>query len=77
MTRAHQAHHAAWKPIQDAAIEVAGFASALHSAALQARLGRDPEGAKFAALAARLPAQDQSRLWERVREQRAGAGRAA
>ncbi len=67
MSQAVQAHQEAWKPIQDAALEVAGFASALHSAALQARLGRDPEGARFAALAARLPAKDRRRLLDGIR----------
>ena len=57
-----RARHATWKPIQDAALEVAGFASALHRAALEARLGRDPEGEKFAELASRLPSQDRRRL---------------
>ncbi len=62
MNQATQAHEAAWRPIQDAAFQVAGFTSALHRAALLARLGRDPEGEIFATLAARLPAQDRRRL---------------
>ena len=62
MNLATQAHHATWRPIQDAAREIAGFASALHSAALEARIGRDPEGVRFAAIAARLPVHDRRRL---------------
>ena len=62
MNPATQAHQATWTPIMKAALRVAGFASALYRAALQARLGRDPEGMKFAALAARLPARDRERL---------------
>ncbi len=46
----------------EAVAQTVGFASALHRAALEARLGRDPEGARFAALAARLPAQDRRRV---------------
>ena len=62
MNPATQAHRATWKPIMEAALEVAGFASALHRAALEARLGRDPEGTRFAALAARLPAKERRHL---------------
>ena len=63
MTRgAHKAHQAAWKPLQDAAIEVAGFGSPLFGAALRARLGFDLEGEEFAEIAARLPAPDRARL---------------
>ena len=80
MTRAERAHYAVWKPLQDAAIEVAGFASALHSAALQARLGRDPAGEEFCAIAARLPDQDRRRLSDcigKLDTERARAGRSA
>ncbi len=71
-----RARHAIWAPIMAGVVDTVGRGTPLYRAALRARLGRDPEGIKFAALAARLPAQDQNRLWERVREQRAGAGRA-
>ena len=66
MTYAREARRAVWQPIQAAALEIAGFASELHRAALLARLGRDPGGAKFAAIAARLPDRDRRRILEAI-----------
>ncbi len=66
MTHASAAHRATWTLIQNAALDVAGFASPLHAAALAALLGPDPKGERFAALAARLSTEDQDRLWARV-----------
>ena len=76
MTRVIRARHAVWAPIQAAARETIGRGTPVHLASIRARLGRDPGGGKFAALVARLDTQDQARLWESVKEQRAGAGRA-
>jgi hypothetical protein len=75
MIRTIRARHAVWAPICDGVIEIIGRGTPVHMAAIRARLGRDPSGGRFAALVARLPAQDQARLWECVGEQRAGAGR--
>ena len=57
-----------------------GFGSALYRAALLGRLGKDPAGAKFSAIAARLPAEDRRKLSdeiERLDIERATARRAA
>ncbi len=70
-----RARHAVWAAIMVGVVETVGRGTPIYRAAIRARLGRDPAGANFAALAARLPAQDQNRLWERVREQRAKAER--
>ncbi len=78
MIHAMRARHATWQPIQDAVAATVGRASPLYFASIRARLGKDPGGGKFAALAAlaaRLPVEDRARLWKRVREQRAKAGR--
>ena len=75
MIHAIRARHAVWAPIQAAVVETIGRGTPVHMAAIRARLGRDPGGNKFAALVARLPAQDQDRLWGSVKEQRAIAGR--
>ena len=75
MNHAIAARRATWDLFRNAAAQTVGFASPLYRAALRARLGRDPAGEEFAALAARLPAHDQDRLWEKVREQRAKAER--
>ena len=77
MNHAILARRATWDLFKDAAAATVGFASPLYRAALRARLGRDPAGDEFCVIAARLPAQDQDRLWKRVKEQRAEAGRAA
>ena len=75
MIRAMRARHAVWAPIMAAVVETVGRGTPIHWATIRARLGKDPGGERFAALAARLPAQAQDRLWKRVREQRAKAGR--
>ena len=80
MTHVEQARRATWRPIMEAVAQTVGFASALHRAALEARLGRDPEGTRFASLAARLPAHDRRRLLDRITElesERTNAGCAA
>ncbi len=73
MTRVIRARHAVWGPICDGVIETIGRGTPIHWAAIRARLGKDPGGEKFAALAARLPVEDRARLWKRVREQRVNA----
>jgi hypothetical protein len=60
----------------DAVAQMGCFATPLYRAALQGRLGKDPSGEKFAALAARLPAKDQTRLWDRVEKLEAEHNRA-
>ncbi len=80
MTPAILARRAVWDLFKNAAAHTTGFASPLYGAALRARLGRDPAGEEFAALAARLPSKDRRRLWARVRAlntERAGSERAA
>ena len=77
MTRVVRGRHAAWAPIVAGVVETIGSGTALYKAALRARLGRDPAGAKFARLLARLPAQDQTRLWDSVKEHRGEARRAS
>ena len=76
MNFAIEARRETWKLYGDAAAATVGFASPLYRAALRARLGRDLEGAAFAALAARLPSEDRRRLWNQIRKleaARAGA----
>ena len=54
-----------------------GARTPLYQAALRARLGKDPGGERFAALAARLPAKDRGRLLNRIERpdtERAQAG---
>ncbi len=62
MIHAMRARHATWQPIQDAVAVTVGRASPLYFASIRARLGKDPGGEKFAALAARLPVSDRARL---------------
>ena len=62
------ARRAAWDLFRNAAAQTTGFASPLYGAALRARLGRDPAGDEFIAVAARLPATDRHRLFERIAE---------
>ena len=62
MIHAMRARHAVWGPIMESVKRTIGARTPLYQAALRARLGRDPEGARFAALAARLPAKDRRRL---------------
>ena len=57
-----RARHAVWAPIMASVAATVGAGTPLHRAALRARLGKDPGGAKFAALAARLPVEDRARL---------------
>ena len=52
------ARQSIWAAIQAAALEQYGFGSKLFGAAVKARVGRDLEGAEFAALAARLPVEE-------------------
>ncbi len=66
MSHAIAARRATWTPIMKAVVQTVGFTSPLHRAALEARLGKDPGGATFAAIAARLSAGDRRRLWSRV-----------
>ena len=61
-----RARHAVWAPIMAGIVETIGRETPLYRAALRARLGRDPEGIKFAALAARLSPQDRARLLARL-----------
>ena len=75
MIHAIRARHAVWAPIMAGVVETIGSGTPIYRAALRARLGKDPGGGRFAALAARLPVQDQDRLWESVKQQRAAAGR--
>ncbi len=67
MNHATAARRATWDMFRNAAAATTGFASPLYGAALRARLGRDPAGEEFAAIAARLPSKDRRRLWARVR----------
>ena len=67
MIHALRARHAVWGPIMDSVKNTIGTRTPLYQAAMRARLGRDPEGQKFAALAARLPAQDRRRLLDRIK----------
>ena len=79
MTRVIRARHAVWAPIQAAVVETIGRGTPIHLAAIRARLGKDPGGERFAALAARLPPVDRRRLLDcitRLDDERAGAGRA-
>ncbi len=73
MTRVIRARHATWAPIMAGVVETIGSGTPIYKAALRARLGRDPAGTRFARLLARLPAQDQARLWDSVKKQRAEA----
>ena len=76
MIHATRARHAVWEPIMESVKRTIGARTPLYQAALRARLGKDPEGARFAALAARLPAKDRRRLLDRIEEldtARAGA----
>ncbi len=73
MTRALRARHATWAPIMAGVVETIGSGTPLYKAALRARLGRDPAGARFARLLARLSAQSQARLWASIKEKRAKA----
>ncbi len=57
-----RARHATWGPIMENIKRTSGARTPLYQAALRARLGKDPGGLKFAALAARLPAKDRRRL---------------
>ena len=62
MIRVIRANRAVWGPICDGVIETIGRGTPIHWAAIRARLGKDPGGGKFAALAARLPAPDRARV---------------
>ena len=62
MICAMRARHAVWAPIMAAVIETVGRASPLYFASIRARLGKDPRGERFAALAARLPVPDRARV---------------
>ena len=66
MTPARAARWHVWGAIRRAVEVRFGFASALHRAALFAQLGRDPEGQRFAELAARLPAADRLHLLAKI-----------
>ena len=68
MNHVEHARRATWTPIMKAVAQTVGFASPLHRAALQARLGRDPEGLRFAALVARLPAKERQRIEDKINE---------
>ena len=61
-----RARHAVWSGIMSSVRLTTGANTPLYRAALRARLGRDPGGLKFAALAARLPAEDRRRLLDRI-----------
>ena len=79
MNHATLARRATWDLFKDAAAATVGFTSPLYGAALRARLGRDPAGEEFCAIAARLPAKDRRRLSNHITKldaERAGAGRA-
>ncbi len=67
MIHSLRAHHAVWAPILAGVVETVGSGTPLYRAAIRARLGKDPGGERFAELAARLPAQDRRRLWERIK----------
>ncbi len=62
MIHAMRARHAVWGPIMESVKLTIGARTPLYQAALRARLGRDPGGERFAALAARLPDRDRRRL---------------
>ena len=62
-----RARHAVWGPIMAGVVETVGANTALYRAAMRARLGRDPGGEKFAALAARLPVRDRLRLLDKIK----------
>ncbi len=66
MNYVQRAHDAAWKPVTDAVAQTVGFATPLHRAALEARLGKDPEGERFAQQMARLPAEQYQVLVARI-----------
>ena len=66
MIHALRARHAVWAPIMKSVVETVGSRTPLYLAALRARLGKDPGGEKFAALAARLPVRDRRRLLDRI-----------
>ncbi len=68
MIHALRARHAVWAPIMAGVVEAIGSGTPLYRAAVRARLGKDPEGERFAALAARLPAQDRRRLLDNIQE---------
>ncbi len=48
-----RARHAVWAPIMAAVAATVGRGTPIHWAAIRARLGKDPGGEKFCALAAR------------------------
>ena len=80
MIHAMRARHAVWGEIMSSVRLTTGTNTPLYRAALRARLGKDPGGLKFAALAARLPAEDQRRLIDSITElesERTNAGCAA
>jgi len=68
MNHAIAARRATWDLFRNAAAQTTGFASPLYRAALRARLGRDPAGEEFCAIAARLPASDRARLLVLIEE---------
>jgi hypothetical protein len=57
-----------WSTITAGVVRTIGRRTPLYNAAVRARLGKDPRGEKFAALAARLPADDRRRLWNHVEQ---------
>ena len=63
-----RARHAVWAPIMAGVVETIGSRTPLYRAALRARLGKDPAGERFAALAARLPSEDRRRLWNQIKK---------
>ena len=62
MIHAVRARHAVWAPIQEAVRETVGPATPLYRAAIRGRVGKDPGGVEFAALASRLPGEERARL---------------
>ncbi len=68
MIHALRARHAVWSGIMSSVRLTIGSRTPLYSAALRARLGKDPGGERFAALAARLPARDRERLLDCITE---------
>ncbi len=66
MIHALRARHNLWASIMESVKRTVGARTPLYQAALRARLGKDPGGERFAALAARLPAKDRQRLLDRI-----------
>ena len=66
MTYALRARHKVWADLMATVAATVGTKTDIYRAAIRARLGRDPGGARFAAIAARLPDRDRRRLLGKI-----------